>query len=110
MPQNRFSWSENKLITDSPLAMRWIVSAISGIASFDAAERLLSEATDAVQDAEVGIPLAVHGDRDADAVGQNLLSQRKVALSTAIRIWSHHGARHDRGDRNRPELMRERPC
>ena len=30
MPQNRFSCSENRLITDSPLAMRWIVSAISG--------------------------------------------------------------------------------
>jgi hypothetical protein len=30
MAQNRESWSENKLITDSPLAMRWIVSPISG--------------------------------------------------------------------------------
>ena len=30
MPQNRLSWSENKLITDSPRAMRWIVSAING--------------------------------------------------------------------------------
>ncbi len=30
MHQNRFSCSENRDITDSPLAMRWIVSAISG--------------------------------------------------------------------------------
>ena len=28
--QNRLSWSENKLITDSPVAILWIVSAISG--------------------------------------------------------------------------------
>src|SRR3978361_2293341 len=28
--QNKFTWSENRLMTDSPLAMGWIVPAISG--------------------------------------------------------------------------------